>query len=141
MLITQTFLVVTVTALLCYPIAASASVINLGFGWQATAPDGYNVAPDEALNTLRFFPGTTTAAIPLKLIVANWSTTNPVAIKFTAPLNAQQDRFMLRMVVGNDTGLAWNGFSFDIRDTQVDYPNSTTAMRGSLLHPDRAHMH
>src|SRR5262249_15353697 len=47
---------------------------------------------------------------------------------------------MLRMVVGNDTGRAWNGFSFEIFETQIDYPNITTMQRGSLLRPDRAHM-
>src|SRR5437660_499307 len=107
-------MIVLAAALVAGGRAAVADVVNLGFGWTATAPDGYNVALDEAMGTLRTFPGTTTAAIPLKLIVPNWSTTDPVEIKFTGPANGAQDRFMMRMTVGNDTGKDWNGFHFEI---------------------------
>lgn len=128
-------------AMLSLAAPVAANTVNLGFNWSATAPDGYNVDLDEAMGTLRTFPGTSTAAIPLKLIVPNWSTTDPVMIKFTGPSQGTQDRFMLRMRVADDTGRDWNGFTFAIQDTQIDFPNGTTQQRGSLLHPDRAHLH
>lgn len=125
------------------PRPADAGMIDIGFNWTVTAPDGYDVAVDGMKGKSRPFPNTTTVALPFKLNVAAWKTLDPVELKFSGPADGggSIDRFMMTMEVTNATGLAWRGFRFDVKDAQIDHPNTLLAQRGSLFHPDRAHYH
>jgi hypothetical protein len=121
------------------PGVARADMINIGLGWQVTAPAGYLPQPDGPVGQLENF--NTTAALPIKL-VANWTTMNPVSITFTQTTKAgantvPNDFFMLRLQITNKTNVAWGGFSFSIVD------NNQTPQDGkpNLMHPFAAHYH
>jgi len=112
-----------------------ADMVDLGRGWKATFPAGYGVAQDGADQTIG-----TTLAQPLKQIVTNWTTLDPVSISFvnnSKSSDAPQplDQFFLRMEFTNKTGQAWGGLQFAIID------NNGTQGGGSLLHPFQAHFH
>jgi hypothetical protein len=115
-------------------------MINIGLGWQVTAPAGYLPQPDGPLGHLENF--NTTAALPIKLVVPNWSTMGPIDIKFTQTTKAgantvPNDFFMMRLQITNGTKVPWGGFSFSIID------NNQTPQNGkpNLMHPFAAHYH
>lgn len=122
-----------------------AGAVNIGGGWTATAPAGYDVAPDFPANgqlgDLVPLGQSTTLALPIALIVPNWGSLNKISITFTNNRMANDppppDHMALRVRVGNDTNVAWSGFSFDITD------NNGTAQNGqpNLTHPFSAHWH
>jgi hypothetical protein len=122
------------------PGVARADTINIGLGWQVTAPAGYLPQPDGPVGQLENF--NTTAALPIKLVVPNWNTMAPIDIKFTQTTKAgantvPNDFFMLRLQITNATKVPWGGFSFFIFD------NNQTPQDGkpNLMHPFKAHYH
>jgi hypothetical protein len=129
-----------VVALLASPGVARADMMNIGLGWQVTAPAGYLPQPDGPLGQLENF--NTTAALPIKLVVPNWNTMKPIDITFTQTTKAgantvPNDFFMLRLQITNATKVPWGGFSFFIFD------NNQTPQNGkpNLMHPFAAHYH
>jgi hypothetical protein len=124
---------------------------NLGFKWMSETTSDLKVALDPSIpavkNTLYTFPGTTTTAIPV-LISGNFNTLDPIDIHFLPATNPDPKspdpvgRFMISMDISNATSVNWIGFRISVTDDNgVDYYSQQTGFGGSLLHPDRTHMH
>jgi hypothetical protein len=114
--------------------AAWGGTVDLGRGWSAASPNGYEVAKDGADLNIG-----TTLGQPIKQIV-NWSTLGEVKTSFvnnSKSTDAPQplDHFLLRMEFTNNTGVAWSGFRFTLIDD-----NATVNTEG-LFHPSPAHFH
>jgi hypothetical protein len=129
-----------VVLVLASPGVVRADMINIGLGWQVTAPAGYLPQPDGPLGQLENF--NTTAALPIKLVVTNWNKMGPIDITFTQTTKAgantvPNDFFMLRLQITNGTKVTWGGFAFSIID------NNKTPQNGkpNLMHPFAAHYH
>jgi len=138
---------VGVSCVVAASMAARADVTNdVGLGWKVQSPDAYQITLDDGFSPgqTRPLPGINgTPAIPMKLIVPNWRSLDPVDFRFLGAKDFSGDRFSLRMLVVNDTGQDWIGFKISIRDdNNVAFYNISTQTGGpSLRHPDRAHIH
>lgn len=140
-----------VTCLLAAPMMAMpssqavAGAVDVGGGWTATAPNGYDMAPDVPaggnLGDLVPLGNSTTLALPTKLVVANWTSLDNVCITFTNSRKAADpphpDHIALRLEITNKTNKDWAGFKMTITD------NNNTPKDGApnLTHPFYSHYH
>lgn len=124
---------------------AVGGMIDVGGGWKATAPNGYDMAPNPPANgmvgDLVPLGNSTTLALPVKLVVPNWQSLDEICITFTNNRKKDDppppDHLALSLDIVNKTTKDWSGFKMRITD------NNSTAQDGqpNLLHPFYAHYH
>jgi hypothetical protein len=124
---------------------ASAGTVDVGAGWKATAPNGYDAAPDPPaggnVGDLVNLGQSTTLALPVKLVVPNWQSLNEICITFTNDRKSTDppppDHLALSLDIVNKTNRVWGGFKMRITD------NNNTPQDGqpNLTHPFYAHYH